>query len=87
MNIPKYDDWRLSGPPEWEGPTCDFCGAGGDIRVDKTPRKPELICSDCFAGFDELQPAIEYLTDQAEARADYLHDQQRDRKGEDDDRT
>ena len=82
MNIPGYDDWRLSGPPEPIGPTCDCCGSGEDIRVDQSGKKPQLICEECFGGFDDLQTASEYAQEQADLRADYLHDQQRDRKGE-----
>ena len=82
MNIPGYDAWRLAGPPEPDGPTCDWCGTGGDIRIDKSGKRTELVCSDCFSGFDDLQPASEYFEEQADLRADHLHDQARDRKGE-----
>ena len=82
MNIPGYDAWRLAGPPEWEGPTCDWFGTGGDIRIDKSGKRTELVCNDCFSGFDDLQPASEYFEEQADLRADHLHDQARDRKGE-----
>jgi hypothetical protein len=93
MNIKGYDAWKLSGPPEWEGPTCDYCGTGESLRVEcpsfyhrgKT-HPPALICEDCFTGtddgpcFDDLQTAAEYYQEQADMRADYLHDQQRDRQ-------
>ncbi len=78
------DARKLSGPPEWEGPTCDYCGTGGDIRavVDKSGKKTELSCSDCFTGFDDLQTVADHEQEQADLRADYLHDRARDRKGE-----
>ena len=94
--LPKnYDDWRLSGPPEWEGPTCDYCGTGEDIRVNcpgfyyRGKNHPaELVCEECFTGqddgpcFDDLQTADDYAEEQADLHGDHLHDQARDRKGE-----
>jgi len=91
MNIPGYDAWKLSGPPEWEGPTCDGCGSGGDIRVhtDGWGRiPPGLTCEECFTGqddgpcFDDLQTADDYAQEEADMRADFLHDQQRDERAE-----
>ncbi len=73
MNIKGYDTWRLSGPPEWEGPTCDCCGTGEDIRVDDTAQgvKPSLTCSDCYGpDFDDLQTADDYAQEQAERMED-----------------
>jgi hypothetical protein len=29
--IPGYDDWKMT-PPDADGPECDWCGTGGDIR-------------------------------------------------------
>ena len=96
MNIPGYDAWRLAGPPEPDGPTCDYCGGGNEVRVvcegfyhrGKT-HPAALTCADCYESsdedghcFDDLQLAAEYYQDQADARADYLHDQARDRRGE-----
>ena len=94
MNIPGYDAWKLSGPPEWGGPTCDYCGTGEDIRVQcpgfyyRKSHPAALVCEDCFTGqddgpcFDDLQPVAEHEQEKADLRADYLHDQARDRKGE-----
>jgi hypothetical protein len=94
MNIPGYDAWKLSGPPEWEGPTCDYCGTGDDIRVESPAigrSKAVLVCEECFTTpegghnepcFDDLQTADDYAQEQTDMRADYLHDQARDRKGE-----
>ncbi len=91
MNIPGYDAWKLSGPPEWEGPTCDYCGAGGDVRVESEGCgrvKPSLVCEDCFTGqddgpcFDDLQTAEDYAGEREDLRADYLMDQARDREWE-----
>ncbi len=91
MNIPGYDAWKLSGPPQWEGPTCDWCGADENIRIqtEGCGAMPALrTCEDCFTGpddgpcFDDLQTVAEHAQEQADIRADYLHDQARDRKGE-----
>ena len=92
MQIPGYDAWKLSGPPEWEGPSCDWCGGGDDIRVQTEGCRhipAMLTCEECFTGtddgpcFDDLQTAEEYYGEQEAARADYLHDQARDRRMED----
>jgi len=92
MKIPGYDEWKLSGPPEWEGPTCDWCGGNDDIRVVSEGQgwvEPTLSCEDCFDArddgprFDDLQTAQEYYEDEADARADYLYEQLRDRLRED----
>ncbi len=95
MTIPGYDAWRLSGPPEWEGPTCDYCGSGEDVRVQcegfffrGKNRPATLVCEGCFVNtdtgpcFDDLQTAEDHAQEQADLRADYLHDQARDRKME-----
>jgi len=93
MNIPGYDAWKLSGPPEWDGPTCDWCGTGDDVRVQcegKWHVKPVLTCEECFTGqdegpcFDDLQPADEYYQDEADERADAMMEQRRDRLMEND---
>ncbi len=97
VKIPGYDKWRLAGPPEWEGPTCDYCGQqADDARVhcegffyQGKNRPATLVCEECFTGtddgpcFDDLQPASEYYRDQADLRADYLMDQARGRETED----
>ncbi len=95
MNIPGYDAWKLSGPPEWEGPTCSYCGKGEALRVECESfyhrglrTEAALICEDCFTGtdtgpcFDDLQTAEDCARDEADMRADYLHDQQRDERAE-----
>ena len=91
MNIPGYDAWRLAGPPEWDGPTCDFCGSGDDIRVrnEAYGRSPMMLtCAACFTGpddgpdFEDLQTAEDHAQEQADLRADHLHDEARDRRGE-----
>jgi len=90
MNLPGYDAWKLSGPPESDGPTCEFCGNGGEIRVlhegwGKVPVC--LSCDDCFSPsdddgpcFDDLQLAVDYFREQEEERGDYLLQQRRDRE-------
>ena len=95
MNIPGYDAWKLSGPPEWEGPACDYCGSGEDIRVEAPAigrSKASLVCEECFITpegghnepcFDDLQPADEYFQDEADERADAMMEQRRERLMED----
>ena len=89
--IPGYDAWKLASPPEDDGPQCDYCGTWGDIRVQTEGCgriKPVLSCENCFTGqddgpcFDDLEAAEDYAQEQADMRADYLHDQQRDRRAE-----
>jgi hypothetical protein len=84
MQIPGYDDWKLSGPPEWEGPTCEFCGDGGDIRVINegySHQPATLICEGCFTplpggpDWEDLTTAAEYAQEQADLEADYRYDQ------------
>ena len=92
MNIKGYDAWKLSGPPEWDGPTCDWCGGGDDVRVESEgigTAKPILICVDCFIPkdddgpcFDDLQPAAEYYQDEADDLADCQYQARRDREDE-----
>ena len=91
MNIKGYDAWKLSGPPEWEGPTCNWCGGGDDVRVLNKADKvfgADLICADCFTGkgdgpcFDDLQPAAEYYQDEADERADCQYQARRNRENE-----
>ena len=72
MDIKGYDAWKLSGPPEWDGPQCNWCGGIYDIRV-KTEGcghvPPVLTCEECFTGqddgpdFDDLQTAYDYARD------------------------
>ena len=94
MKIPGYDKWKLSGPPEWDGLSCDYCGNGDDIRVESPSigrSKAVLVCEECFTTpegghdepcFDDLQTADEHFGEVEAERADYLHDQRRDRQNE-----
>ena len=93
MNIPGYDAWKLSGPPEWDGPTCDYCGAD-DARVECPAigrSKAVLVCEQCFTSpedgrkdrcFDDLQFAEEYYAEMEAERADAMMEQRRDREAE-----
>lgn len=83
-----YDERRMT-PPEPDGPTCDWCGAEGEIRVESeglagTRHKPSITCEDCFTGhdegpcFDDLALAVDHFRELAEVRGDYLHDHRRD---------
>ena len=88
MNIKGYDAWKLSGPPEPDGPTCDMCGDWGEIRVEcegmyvkGRTLPPLMICADCFTGqddgpcFDDLPLAADVEREQAEEYGDYLYQQ------------
>ena len=85
------DDVNIPAPPGADDPQCDWCGAWGDIRVrnEAYGRSPMMLtCADCFTGpddgpdFDDLQTAEDHAQEQADLRADHLHDQARDRRGE-----
>lgn len=85
--LPGYDAWRLRGPDEPSGPTCDYCGTDKGVRVAHRGWggvKDSLICEDCFTGaddgpcFDDLQLAAEYYEDMADERADRELERRRD---------
>jgi len=49
-----YDRWKLSSPPEWEGPFyCEEC----DLRIDESDVKivfvswQRQVCPDCYEKF------------------------------------
>ena len=77
MNLPGYDAWKLSCPPEDDGPTCNECGSAEDVRVEG---RGKMICRECFSErFDSLPTPTEYAEDEAAERADHRREELRDR--------
>lgn len=90
-DLPGYDAWRLGGPDEPSGPTCDYCGGTENVRVAHRGYASVgegLICEDCFVGsddgpcFDDLQLASDYYEELALGRGDHELERRRDREAD-----